>query len=365
MSPAVLDGKSPAQAPGNRTSGGKPRIALWDNAHFFLIVLVVIGHTLSTVRTDSGLAFSIYSYIYLFHMPAMLLISGYFAKTQVTPKATRGVLKLVATWMFFEGIWALVRFLTNGKTLSDEFLVAPAWTLWFLVTLATMKILLPYIARLRAPLTVSVVLALAAGLSPAIGVDFSASRTLCFLPFFVAGWLVKERGWLSGEWFRRPSVGLRSAAAAVLLAVAAAFVVFPDLRGEARIDRWLTWRDDYDTLLDLGEVATPVAGILIRFALLATATLMTAALLVLVPRGHSRITVWGTRTLYVYLLHGFLVFALRNSGAIDAIDSLGVPGTLILVAIATAIAVLLSSAPVARLTRPLIEPKFKAIFSRT
>ena len=64
-----------------------------------------------------------------------------------------------------------------------------------------MRILLPYIARLRHPLVFSILVALTAGLSPAIGVEFSASRTLCFLPFFVAAWLAKDRGW------RDPSPG--------------------------------------------------------------------------------------------------------------------------------------------------------------
>ncbi|WP_395966755.1 acyltransferase family protein, partial [Brevundimonas diminuta] len=58
----------------------KPRIAVWDNARFLLIVLVVIGHAISTVRTDSQLGFALYAYIYLFHMPAMILLSGMFSR---------------------------------------------------------------------------------------------------------------------------------------------------------------------------------------------------------------------------------------------------------------------------------------------
>lgn len=362
VKPAAPEGNAQKTAAPHRAPGGKVRIALWDNSQFILMLLVVIGHTLSTVRTESGLAFAIYAYIYLFHMPAMLLTSGFFAKAQVNPKAARSALGLIATWLVFEGIWALLRYLTIGKTLSDHFLVAPAWSLWFLVTLATMKILLPYIARLRAPLTVSVILALAAGLSPAIGVDFSASRTLCFLPFFVAGWLVKKRGWLDGDWFRHPGPLLRAAAAGVLLSVAAAFVIFPGLLGDIRIDRWLTWRDDYTTLLNLDGWAEPVTGMLIRAGLLLVAAVMTFALLILVPRGQSRISVWGTRTLYVYLLHGFFIFALRTTGAIDRLDDLGIGGTVALIALAAAITVLLSSAPVARLTRRLVEPRFTRLF---
>lgn len=339
------------------------RIALWDNARFLLIVLVVIGHTLSTIRTDSALSFAIYASIYLFHMPAMIVLSGTFAKPEVSQKAAVATVRLLLTWLVFEGLWAVIRFLVAGKVLSSSFLVAPAWTLWFLVTLATMRILLPYLARLRAPLTVSILLALAAGLSPAIGTPFSVSRTLCFLPFFVAGWLARERGWLGGDWFLRPSRGLRAAAWAVFAALALGFALLPNLRREWRIDRWLTWRDDYATLLDLGGWATPLAGAGIRLALIAVAALLTLALLIVVPRGHSVMTVWGTRTLFVYLLHGFAVYGLRESGAIDLIGGWGLPGTLALIALATAMTLLLSSALVAKLARPLVEPRFDALFA--
>ena len=52
----------------------------------------------------------------------------------------------------------------DQRGLSKGFLVSPAWTLWFLVSLATMRILLPYIARMRHPLIFSIALALIGGL---------------------------------------------------------------------------------------------------------------------------------------------------------------------------------------------------------
>src|SRR5690606_25938692 len=105
-------------------------------------------------------------------------------------------------------------------------------------TLATMRILMPYLARLRHPLVFSIVIALLAGLSPEIGTPFSASRTLCFMPFFVAGWLVKNRGWLRGDWFTRPSRPTRAAAALTLVAIGAAVALLSMTRREWRIDRW-------------------------------------------------------------------------------------------------------------------------------
>lgn len=351
----------------------KTRIALWDNARFLLVVLVVVGHLISTIRTDSALGFALYAYIYLFHMPAMILLSGMFSRADTSPKAVKGVVQLLITWGLWELIWAGIKGVVEGRVPGGGFLVSPAWTLWFLVTLATMRILLPYLARLRHPLLVSVLLALVAGILPAIGTDFSASRTLAFLPFFMAGWLARERGWLAGEWFTRPSPGTRAGAWGLLGLIALAFVLVPQLRSEWRIDRWLTWRDDYFWLFQNAPIgawqptqwaAVVGSGILVTAVLLALAGVMTFALLVIVPRGHGVFTAWGTRTLFVYLLHGPIVYVLRETGAVEWFGGLGVPGLLLLVVCGIAIAVVLSALWVSRLFRPIVEPRFDWVLAR-
>lgn len=351
----------------------KQRVALWDNARFVLILLVVMGHAISTVRTQTPLAFGTYAFIYLFHMPAMIALSGLFAKPEASPKVARSTLQLLVTWLLWEVIWAGLHFVVEGRPLPETWLVAPAWTLWFLVTLATMRILLPYVVRLRHPLLFSVALALVAGLSPAIGTQFSASRTLCFLPFFVAAWLGVDRGWFTGQWFMRPSRAVRGAAWAVFALVAAVFVALPGLRSEWRIDTWLTWRDDYAWLFAHAPIggwaptewwAVALGGSGARLGLLVVAAVLTVALLLVVPRGHSIVTVWGARTLYVYLLHGPIVWVARTTGAVDWLGSFGTPGVLAILALGAALAVVLSLGWVSRLFRPVIEPKLDLLYAR-
>lgn len=357
---------SPAQP------GAKQRVALWDNARFLLIVLVVVGHTLSTIRVDTALAYGIYTYIFLFHMPAMILLAGMFSRADTSPKAVRSTLQLIVTWVLWEFIWAGIHGVVEGRPPVDSFLVSPAWTLWFLVSLATMRIILPYLVRLRHPLLVSLGLALGSGIFPLIGTEFSASRTLAFLPFFVAGWLIRDRGWLAGDWFVRPSRTLRAVAWGSLGAVALVFVLTPRLRDFWLVDEWLTWRESYYWLFEnapigdwqptqWGEIVP--AGVLITAGLIAIAALLTFAFLVVAPRGHSVITVWGTRTLYVYLLHGPIVWLLREYDAIAWLDELGTLGILMMVAGSCVLAVLLSAAWVSRVFRPVIEPRFDWVYA--
>ena len=360
---------APPSVPPERT-----RVALWDNARFWLIVLVVAGHAISTVRTDTAFGFATYAFIYLFHMPAMIALSGLFAKPEASPKVTRSTVQLLVTWLVWELIWAGIHFFIAGRGVPETWLVVPAWTLWFLVTLATMRILLPYLARLRHPLVVSIVIALLAGLSPAIGTAFSASRTLAFLPFFVAAWLAVDRGWFRGEWFLAPSRALRGVAWGFLALVAGAFAAAPELRRVWRIDTWLTWRDDYAWLFAHAPIgdwaptewwATALGGASVRLGLLALAAAMTLAVLLVVPRSRSVVTTWGSRTLAVYLLHGPIIWALRGSGAIEWIGGVGTPGVVALLALGAAIAVVLSLGWVSRVTRPVIEPKSEWAFIRS
>ena len=58
----------------------KQREYFFDNAKFILIFLVVFGHFLRSFIEESEIIYSLYKVIYTFHMPAFILISGFFAK---------------------------------------------------------------------------------------------------------------------------------------------------------------------------------------------------------------------------------------------------------------------------------------------
>lgn len=356
---------SSARQEGAKTNSPGARVALWDNARFVVIVFVVQAHVLSTIRTDNELAFGLYAYGYLFHMPVIFLIAGMFTRTEVNRKSVTSTIQLLTTWVIWEGLWALIRYLVNGDELKSTFVVAPAWTLWFLVSLATMRILLPYVVKLRFPLLFSIAAALVAGLSPSIGTEFSASRTFVLFPFFVLGWYARKHEWFSHPRLARPSPGLRVLAWSMFGAVALVVVVLLDLRDLWRIDTWLTWREDYAWLFESAPLGAfgpsgwwgvALGGVGVRAVLLAVAAVMTLSLLLVVSRHASITTVWGTRTLYVYLLHGPVIWLLRENGAIEALASWGAPGVLVTVALGAAIAVVLSMGWVTRVFKPIIEP---------
>lgn len=56
----------------------KERDYFFDNSKFYLIALVFIGHIINTCRSND-IAKWLYDFIYVFHMPAFIFISGYFS----------------------------------------------------------------------------------------------------------------------------------------------------------------------------------------------------------------------------------------------------------------------------------------------
>ena len=57
------------------------RLSLWDNAKFILMTLVVIGHFADTYESSSVLLRGVTLFLYSFHMPAFIFISGLFCKS--------------------------------------------------------------------------------------------------------------------------------------------------------------------------------------------------------------------------------------------------------------------------------------------
>ncbi|MFV0414475.1 MAG: hypothetical protein ACK5L3_14650 [Oscillospiraceae bacterium] len=62
----------------------KTRSCYFDNAKFLLILLVVAGHGMELL--GGRFIDAAYKLVYLFHMPAFVVILGYFSKTQSAAK---------------------------------------------------------------------------------------------------------------------------------------------------------------------------------------------------------------------------------------------------------------------------------------
>lgn len=337
----------------------KRRVPFWDNARFACITLVVMGHAVQRLTSESDPALVVYLFLYAFHMPAFAIVSGYFSKSSPPGRRQmrRVITDILLPYLIMEGVWSLVQFLVEGKRAFNP--TQPSWTLWFLLALGIFRLVLPYLALLRWPLLWSVVISIGVGYLDNVDSTFSLSRALGILPFFVLGWQI-NRWRLVDRWHqvRAKTWWVRIIAAVVLVVWAVVLVVGVDLWRRIDLRYWFFYDRGYTALGN--EDGT---GGLVRLAAILLAVVLTAAFFVLVPRRHAWITRYGQSTMYVYLLHSFVLYPLRESGVLkDTVNpELVLVGLLVL---SVVIVIVLSSAPVRRITRPLIEPRAAWIFSR-
>jgi fucose 4-O-acetylase-like acetyltransferase len=337
----------------------KPRIALWDNARFGAIALMVAGHALTKMVGENDAAFTLYIFIYAFHVPVFVAVSGFFTKaTAPDDRRIRGLFTdILIPYVIFETIWTLLYWAIKGN-LNADFSRA-SWTLWFLLALAIWRIILPYLAMLRYPLLISLLISIGAGYL-AIDQTFSLARALGLLPFFVFGWKLRE--WNLGErWMAVSMVAVRwwrAGAVALMIGLGVALASNVSLWRALDIRGFLTY--------DAGYAAFGYdqwwAGA-VRLAFIALAAAMIVAFLILIPRRHTWFTQFGQATMYVYLLHSFVLYPLRENGFLDGEQPLWF---LILVLIgALGLTVALSTPIVRRVFRPLVEPRVPWLFSRS
>jgi fucose 4-O-acetylase-like acetyltransferase len=327
----------------------KQRDPYFDNVKFLAVVLVVLGHAWYPLA-GNRMVDAAHLFVYSFHMPVFILIAGYFSRRFATTrgKVRRLVVGVGVPYLVFEAAYPLYASLLDGKRFVWSPL-SPYAIMWFLLALMMWRLSTPLWQQLRWPLPVAVAISLAAGTIQLP--DQVVIRTLEFLPFFVGGLLLRE------EHFRL----LRSRpvrAAAVLVTAAAAVTAIlaePHLNPE-----WFNYR-----LSDKDFGVAPIVAVAMRFAVLLCGMAMTAAFLALVPRRRMWFTDLGTGSMYVYLLHGFVVFGATYAGWYDWADELGrIGGPAVVTALGVAVTLVLASGPVRSAFRWVVEPRLEWAFRR-
>ncbi len=329
-------------------TGPKERVAYLDNARYWVMLLVVIGHCLTElVVMDS--ARGVYTWIYAFHMPFFILISGYTARHYVgdVRQIRRIVSTLVVPYLLVELSLQLITRHYTGQP-AQLMVLSPQWIGWFMAALILWRLTTPIWRALRYPITTSILISLGSGLIDIPNV-LAIHKTLALLPFYVIGLhMTRERFLALG------TMRIRTASAMLLAGVfvLCQLVRFPDAK------EWLLWKHSYVEL-----DTTFAEGLLVRAGLIALGLLMTFAALSLVPRGRSWTTSFGERTFYCYLLHGFVIIWLdRHYHLWDRLEPYGATAVAGLIVAALLLANLLMTPPFARVFRPVFEPRLTWMF---
>ncbi|MGH8940959.1 MAG: acyltransferase family protein, partial [Actinomycetes bacterium] len=253
------------------TAPTKERVAYLDNARYWVMLLVVIGHSL-TQFGDIDSARAVYVWIYAFHMPFFILISGYTARRFMgdARQVRRTVSTLVVPYLIVETSMQLITRHYTGDP-DPLMILSPQWLAWFLAALFVWRLTTPIWRALKYPITTSIIISLTVGLFEIPNV-LALPKILGFLPFYVVGMH------MSREWFERlTEIPVRIVSGIVLVV---AFLICFRYSAGWETD-WLLWKQRYD---ELPLSATPLEGITQRAELLVVGFVMTFAALSLVPK---------------------------------------------------------------------------------
>lgn len=331
-----------AITPGANSPGARARDPHFDNIKFVLITLVVIGHSISGIVGTFGPAGDIYRWIYTFHMPAFVVAAGYFSRTFRFDRRRSGALidALLIPYLIFEAIHRLESTFMQGE-LATTSPLSPTWGLWFPLALLGWRLLTPWLQHFRpaATLTLAVAASLLAGLNSGLTGDLSAGRLLAMLPFFVIGLAMRPEHFV---WLRNTRIRISAAVYLALLAVSVTvFKPFP--RG------MLYWSHGYHH-----EDLSNTTGVVMRLALLLVAAGAAFSVFSLVPDRRLWWTNLGAASIYVYLIHVGLLYIPNSQGWFS--DYSTPWGLASLIAGAVLLTLVLSSPPVQRAARPLVQP---------
>ena len=270
------------------------RIAYWDNLKAFLIFTVVLGHFLIDVKYEGKVINSLFDYIYIFHMPAFVLVSGYFSKSYIkkgAPQVGKLFGFLILFVIFKVALWVEQMALSGKYTKLD--LIETSNAPWYLFALFVWFLLLPVIVKLgrNKAIVGTILLSILLPINEGVGYAFSSSRIIIFLMFFVIGY------YLDFKLIEKLKTKLLRVLSIIYL-LALAFFVYFNLDLFEKFGPILYASHSYSAIKTSLWVALLAKVIWI---LVVTVTIM--AIMILCPKNKLFFTYVGRGTLSIFIIH--------------------------------------------------------------
>lgn len=302
----------------------------YDNVKFLLILLVVMGHFLRPFLGGSSeniLSRGIYLWIYSFHMPLFLFISGLFAHRYRREES--------CNWRRIAALCA-IGFLLKGTIALSKLVMGQGWHYhifydtgipWFLFILAWYQLLSWLFRQTDGRLVTLVMLAAAllAGYVPWISNFLYLSRVLVFAPFYFAGQTLDPQRLMRA--LHRLPIRIAGSGTLILWAVLCA-----QWRGLFRLQRLFSARFSYE------EIPITDCGPLHRLLCLLISAALGLAILSVIPNcSLGPFTRFGRKTMQIYFWHRPILYLGQFSGLTAILWQGGIVGRMIFFACAAAL----------------------------
>lgn len=168
----------------------KERSCFWDNLKGLLITLVVFGHFIYDFATNlqGSIVNDIFTFIYIFHMPAFVFCSGYFSKSS-NACSIKSLIKLSVCYVLLNTFFALYCCVYEGASVQ---LLTPYASAWYILSLITWRLIIKYVSKIKWILPIAFIAALLIGFWSEFSNILSLSRTVAFFPFFLMGYHLNQ-----------------------------------------------------------------------------------------------------------------------------------------------------------------------------
>lgn len=304
------------------------RDKFWDGLKFCLITLVVIGHLADEFTDKSDIYKSVFLFIYSFHMPLFIFISGLFYKSE---RIVEKVVFYISVGFLYKILTTLIDILKGSNNPTFTFL-ADGGPSWFMFVLAYYTIFAYILRNQNKKYIIIVVIFINCflGYDSSVGDFLYLSRFMIFFPFFIIGTVIDRESILK---LRNNKNFLIS----VMVLIVWAFICV-HYNDKIYLFRYLfTGRNAFwDEIIMYGP--------LFRFMAYIISFLVGIAVLFSVPRCFiSKVAFMGKNSLTVYFWH-FRVYELLNVFfGVSILFNYGAIGKICFLIIGIFISIILSS----------------------
>lgn len=262
-----------------------------DNLKVVLIFLVVLGHVIEHYIEGSYILKGTYLFVYIFHMPLFVCISGYLSKN--VDKCSRTAIKnLLIPYVVFNMIWYFAVYIGTGEFMFT--LIYPGWTLWYLLSLFLWRISLKYLIKVKHILSISILLSLFIGYL-SIGETFlSFFRTINFLPFFLIGYFLSE-----------DNINLRKKPSRIISIIV--IIIYMGATLYVAKNNLLDYRFLYNSQSYADSGLGLFQGSLFKFISYVSSIILSVCVANIVPSEKKFYTYIGKSTMTIYVFHIYLV----------------------------------------------------------
>ncbi len=294
----------------------KERIYKFDNIKLLAIMLVVVGHVIDSFTSKSDMFRSLFIFIYAFHMPLFIFISGLFQQrfTDNNKLKINKVAYYIVLGFALKILNALCKML-HGKKFRINFFGGGTIE-WFLFV-SVMFMVTAYLLRKVHPaitLSASLILGCVCGYFDFIQDNFFISRYLVFLPIYLLGYYMTPQLLIKIE--KNYVVKIVSGLSMLLYFV----LCFRSLSFVYQLRRLFTGRNPFSTL------PFENCGAQHRLLCYLISALLCMAVFCFIP--NIRIPIlsnMGKNTLSVYFWHRPLLYIISSTAFYPTVLSLGDP----------------------------------------